>query len=176
MREIRGHHNSLHCCWMTVQTSRYTLGDKKNPQHPKKSKHLSKILRISYPFIVTFLWTLLQGNATLRHQTLMASPYHAWDPHPHPTWHLQVLPAAKQHLHTQTPRECCSSSAGCRQVKQTLAELPEQLQRFYSPGTSLAPKFGLATPTTSPMPGKACSTLEALGWLLTLVSPFHVLF
>lgn len=79
-------------------------------------------------------------------------------------------------LHTQTPRESCSPSAGCRQVKQTLAEFPEQLQRFHSPGISLAPAFGLAAPTTSPMPEKGCSTLEAPGWLLTLVSPFHGLF
>lgn len=47
---------------------------------------------------------------------------------------------------------------------------------LHSPWISLALKFGLAAPTTSPMLGKGCSKLEAPGWLLTLVSPFHVLF
>lgn len=95
------------------------LGDKKkNPQHSKKFPSLlSKILGISYSSIVTFLWTLCREMLlcsirpswhphTMPRQPawcmpgsgahLLRDPAEAgsdpWDPHPHPSWHLQVLP------------------------------------------------------------------------------------
>lgn len=172
---------------------------KKNPQHSKKSKSF-----VQNTWNILFLQLHFCGHCagkccsaasdphgistpclgSLHGAYLLRDPAEAgsdpWDPHPHPSWHLQVLPAAKHHLltyspHLNTQREL-QLFAGCRQVKQTLAGFPEQLQRFHSPGISLPPKFGLTASSTSPMPGNGCSTLEAPGWLLTLASPFHVLF
>lgn len=85
------------------------------------------------------------------------------NPHPHPSWHLQLLPGIK-HSTPEHPKRPAALQLDVEQVKQTLAEFPEQLQRFHSPGISLA------APTTSPMPGKGCSMLEAPGWFLILVS------
>lgn len=36
MRQIRGHHNNLHCCWITIQTPRYPWR-KKKPNNPQRT-------------------------------------------------------------------------------------------------------------------------------------------
>lgn len=156
---------------MTVQTSRYA-GRQKNPQHSKKMQafvqNTLNILSLpSYtsvdtagkccsaasdpPGLPSPCLGSLQGAHLPRDPAEAASD--PWDPQPHPTgtsrFCQQQNSICRPLLHTQTPTQSCSPQAGCRQVKQTLAEFSEQLQRFQSPGISLAPKFGVAAPTTA---------------------------
>lgn len=97
------------------------LGDKKIPNTQKIQVFVQNTFNILslHSFISV---DTVQGNAALQHQTLVASPHWCmpgsgahllrdpaefasdpWDPHPHPSWHLQVLPATKQHLQTNAP-------------------------------------------------------------------------
>lgn len=196
MREIRGHHNSLHCCCMTVQTSRYA-GRQKNPQHSKKIQafvqNTLNILSLpSYTSVDT-----VQGNAALQHQTLMASPHRAWAAcrvHTCPgiLQRLPRTPGIPSHTPLAPPGFASNKTAfadpcstpkhpeRAAALKLSVDRLSRHSQSSQNSSRDSSPQELLWLPSLvllhQPQPGKGCCMLEAPGWLLTLVSPFHVLF